>query len=220
MLDSRVHGHASAVLPHNIVQIEFKLVKVSAGGVEWEGGSNRTLVLAPGEASALQLTWGKAGDGAAPQGGQPQARQQQQQQTQQQQSRPNSPGGSAGGSPLSSGSDVEASVPSAWQGKGITFMRSNEHTRERNGVWDTSGLSGPALTLVQVRPGRSKRRRAAAPCPLAVTYAREEGPLIRQQFTLHHLRQKRCQLAGALARKPRCFCPALILTPPPAPARS
>lgn len=36
-----------------------------------------------------------------------------------------------------------------WQGNEIRFMRSNEHTRERSGTWNTSGLQGPALTLVQ-----------------------------------------------------------------------
>uniref|UniRef100_A0A0D6QW72 CBM20 domain-containing protein n=1 Tax=Araucaria cunninghamii TaxID=56994 RepID=A0A0D6QW72_ARACU len=37
-----------------------------------------------------------------------------------------------------------------WQGKDITFMRSNEHSsRERERRWNTSGLEGPALKLVE-----------------------------------------------------------------------
>ncbi|CAO2831421.1 unnamed protein product [Amaranthus hypochondriacus] len=37
-----------------------------------------------------------------------------------------------------------------WQGKSVTFMRSNEHRdRESNRKWDTSGLEGLALKLVQ-----------------------------------------------------------------------
>ena len=36
-----------------------------------------------------------------------------------------------------------------WQGKSTQFMRSNEHSRERAGVWNTQGLEGPALALVE-----------------------------------------------------------------------
>ena len=36
-----------------------------------------------------------------------------------------------------------------WQGKSTQFMRSNEHSWERAGVWNTQGLEGPALALVQ-----------------------------------------------------------------------
>ncbi len=36
-----------------------------------------------------------------------------------------------------------------WQGKSTQFMRSNEHSRERAGVWNTQGLEGPALALVK-----------------------------------------------------------------------
>ncbi|KAH9305067.1 hypothetical protein KI387_009471 [Taxus chinensis] len=37
-----------------------------------------------------------------------------------------------------------------WQGKEISFMRSNEHSnRERERSWNTSGLEGPALKLVE-----------------------------------------------------------------------
>ena len=31
----------------------------------------------------------------------------------------------------------------------IAFMRSNEHSRERVGAWNTDGLAGPALALVE-----------------------------------------------------------------------
>lgn len=36
-----------------------------------------------------------------------------------------------------------------WQGRSTQFMRSNEHSRERAGVWNTQGLEGPALALVK-----------------------------------------------------------------------
>lgn len=36
-----------------------------------------------------------------------------------------------------------------WRGNEIRFMRSNEHSRERSGVWNADGLDGPARALVQ-----------------------------------------------------------------------
>lgn len=36
-----------------------------------------------------------------------------------------------------------------WAGKDVVFMRSNDHTRERQGTWDTTGLTGAALDLVK-----------------------------------------------------------------------
>ncbi|MCO5596749.1 hypothetical protein L7F22_050818 [Adiantum nelumboides] len=35
-----------------------------------------------------------------------------------------------------------------WQGRQVSFMRSNEHKRESTGKWDTSGLEGAAFQLV------------------------------------------------------------------------
>ena len=36
----------------------------------------------------------------------------------------------------------------AWQGRNINFMRSNEHSRERDGTWNTDGLKGGAVQFV------------------------------------------------------------------------
>ncbi len=36
-----------------------------------------------------------------------------------------------------------------WQGRSTRFMRSNEHGRERSGVWSTDGLNGAALEIVK-----------------------------------------------------------------------
>ena len=36
-----------------------------------------------------------------------------------------------------------------WRGKSTQFMQSNEHRREREGVWNTEGLEGPAFDLVR-----------------------------------------------------------------------
>ena len=36
-----------------------------------------------------------------------------------------------------------------WQGRSTQFMQSNQHSGERQGVWNTSGLAGAALDIVQ-----------------------------------------------------------------------
>ena len=36
-----------------------------------------------------------------------------------------------------------------WKGKDVSFMRSNQHSKDRQGVWDSSGLKGAALTIVE-----------------------------------------------------------------------
>ncbi len=43
-----------------------------------------------------------------------------------------------------------------WQGRSTNFMRSNEHSRERNGAWDTSGVQGIARTIVEGDNGAPK----------------------------------------------------------------
>jgi len=35
-----------------------------------------------------------------------------------------------------------------WKGRSATFMQSNEHSKDRQGVWDASGLEGAAKTIV------------------------------------------------------------------------
>ena len=36
-----------------------------------------------------------------------------------------------------------------WAGRSTQFMQSNDHRREREGVWNTEGLEGAALDLVK-----------------------------------------------------------------------
>ncbi|KAF6253313.1 pyruvate phosphate dikinase [Scenedesmus sp. NREL 46B-D3] len=58
-------------------------------------------------------------------------------------------------SSMSSYSDSDSELAghvSAWQGRDVQFMRSNQHSNERNGKWDTSGLPPaphPLQTLVR-----------------------------------------------------------------------
>ena len=35
-----------------------------------------------------------------------------------------------------------------WQGRDVEFMRSNEHSKERQGAWNADGLSGAAKEIV------------------------------------------------------------------------
>lgn len=43
-----------------------------------------------------------------------------------------------------------------WRGKSTQFMQSNEHRREREGVWNTEGLEGPAFDLVKGDEGSGR----------------------------------------------------------------
>ncbi|CAI5967224.1 unnamed protein product [Closterium sp. NIES-64] len=47
----------------------------------------------------------------------------------------------------------ESAFAQKWAGRGVEFMRSNAHKSERRGRWDTSGLEGPAKTLVEADKG-------------------------------------------------------------------
>ena len=48
-----------------------------------------------------------------------------------------------------SGSEVESEFGRQWQGKAVSFMRSNEHSRDRRGGWDLTGLVGVARAVVE-----------------------------------------------------------------------
>jgi hypothetical protein len=71
--------------------------------------------------------------------------------------------GSGSGTTFSGGSSFEERLPTeGWQGRKTQFMQSNEHSRERErGVWDTRGLQGALLMLVEGDRdnGRCGRRR-------------------------------------------------------------
>ncbi|GAQ78092.1 water dikinase [Klebsormidium nitens] len=128
-------------------KVEFKAVIVHGdGGVQWENGPNRIIQLPDGGgAYSVTLHWEKTGEelqlqgvdgqianGEAAQGAPTEA--------------PKDAGN--GRARSENGASEVSEFGSKWQGKDIAFMRSNEHSRERSGKWDTSNLSGPAARLV------------------------------------------------------------------------
>ena len=121
--------------------VEFKFVIVSKDrSLVWERGDNRVLRLPGGGSFAVVCRWGVTGEavnllpmdlehnGEEVEGA--------------------GENGSASAGVLLK---VETSpFVGQWQGKAISFMRSNEHrNREAERRWDTSGLQGFALKLVQ-----------------------------------------------------------------------
>ena len=36
-----------------------------------------------------------------------------------------------------------------WQGRDTQYMKANEHSRERSGVWNSTGLEGAAKSIVE-----------------------------------------------------------------------
>ena len=52
--------------------------------------------------------------------------------------------------PAEGGSDdIETDFSAKWQGREASFMRSNEHSGERREKWNTEGLKGAVLELVE-----------------------------------------------------------------------
>lgn len=114
----------------------MQIVQVDGSGspVEWEPGSNRRVTSEELQALSLSLEWGRqgfVGNRAAP---------------------------ARGLEAASSASDGDGEAPPAheptdatrqWVGSFPSFMRSNEHSRERRGRWDSSSVQGAARFLVE-----------------------------------------------------------------------
>ena len=124
--------------------VEFKFVIVGKGkSVVWESGDNRVVKLPKGGSFGMVCKWDATGEAVEllPLGfGE----------NEEQEEEDFGDNGSAistAASPL----ETEASpFVGQWQGKSATFMQSNEHrNRESDRRWDTSGLEGFALKLVE-----------------------------------------------------------------------
>ncbi|KAG5252100.1 phosphoglucan, water dikinase [Salix suchowensis] len=121
--------------------VEFKFVIVSKDrSLVWERGDNRALRLPGGGSFAVVCRWGATGEAVnlLPMDLEHNGEEVE--------------GAGENGS-ASAGALLEAETSpfvGQWQGKAISFMRSNEHrNREAERRWDTSGLQGFALKLVQ-----------------------------------------------------------------------
>ena len=113
-------------------RLEFKFVVIKDDGVHWEGGDNHVVDVREGLGRTAIVTWGggvemvAGNDGTA------------------------SSVSETESSDSYDSSNEEFSLNSfQWSGDEIVFMQSNEHPRERQGQWNTDGLEGSALRLVQ-----------------------------------------------------------------------
>ncbi|KAI8466100.1 MAG: pyruvate phosphate dikinase [Monoraphidium minutum] len=149
--------------------LEFKVVCVGKEGRDvWEDGNNRSVkTLSPGHSLDVHCIWGRTADSDVEsrevQEGQPHFDDLAAATARNEDRRQQLAAAVARASrSLDSYSDSDESGPSAWvsgdedqlspawQGREVRFMRSNDHSHERAGRWDTSGLaSGPVLELVR-----------------------------------------------------------------------
>jgi phosphoglucan,water dikinase len=124
---------AEVALPPG-AELEFKcLQRGGDGGAKWESGANHRAEV-PADAGALEVAveWGRGGAG----GGGDHRRAER--------------APAAGAAPAPAGDD--AALPGReWAGGETVFMRSNEHAsvREQRASWDTAGLAGAALAVVE-----------------------------------------------------------------------
>lgn len=130
--------------------VEFKYVIVLAdGNVVWEDGPNRVLDLTKGGSLELVSKWNDTQSSTLLESKEMSTP-----------SEASSGNGSVIGVEELEASDTKAPENGAgnfvastgfvqeWQGRQVSFMRSNEHKRENMGKWDTSGLEGSAFQLV------------------------------------------------------------------------
>ena len=125
----------SVELP-NGEDVEFKLVKVSDhGDVIWEKGDNRTVRIDDKDVEVeIGMDNVMVVNGAVRSAKVPAA------QTKSSQASPRR---------SSSGSVDERPAHVKWQGQNVNFMSENNHSKERRGVWNKSGLEGALLELVK-----------------------------------------------------------------------
>ncbi|CAL8462111.1 g1642 [Coccomyxa elongata] len=135
--------------------LEFKCVKVSGGGVEWEGGNNRNFQVEGNEVN-VGFEWGNEGSlsvdakaDAATNGVPPTETLAGSPEAEKETEAASSEGTPSANGAVSASSGDDRLLHQQWQGRSTRFMRSNEHGRERSGVWSTEGLDGAALAIVK-----------------------------------------------------------------------
>lgn len=149
-------------------RLEFKCVVVKSDGnvFDWEDGDNHVVDLPSNLGGTAVVTWGRKVEILGDDGGRAESGRSEDSHN------GNENGNGAGLSDAAHGyveSTAQASVSidrlgtfssmddsqngqtllEQWSGDETVFMQSNEHPRERQGKWDTDGLSGASLRLVQ-----------------------------------------------------------------------
>ncbi|KAJ6973209.1 phosphoglucan [Populus alba x Populus x berolinensis] len=141
--------------------VEFKFAIVSKdNGLVWESGANRALKLPREGSFAIVCRWGATGEAV---NFSPLEFEQ------------NGEEAKDVGENGSAGADITLEAGTSpfvgqWQGKAVSFMRSNDHgNRGSERRWDTSGLQGSVLKLVEGDlNARSWRRKLEVVCELLV----------------------------------------------------
>lgn len=139
--------------------IEFKCLRCKEDKVHWEDGNNRTFkAWGPEYGLKLDMEWGntegtiieaaklpEGATGSASAPAPPVTSFKEAVET------PHSSDSEEGEVDLrSSGVSSDDDAPSrVWHGGDVKFMRRNEHSKERQGVWDKSGLTGATLRIVE-----------------------------------------------------------------------
>ncbi|KAK9806719.1 hypothetical protein WJX72_000486 [[Myrmecia] bisecta] len=132
-------------------EFEFKCAKVAGDHTDWEGGSNRVVKVPEAQTVTVGFEWSNDGSLTIEAHGQPAAAEHAEQnghahgeqQVQQPEAASPSSNGSGG-----KASDDDRLPHQQWQGGDVRFMKSNEHSKERAGVWNKEGLQGAPLAIV------------------------------------------------------------------------
>jgi len=125
-------------------KLEYKHVLITQNGeTVWEAGPNRVLPLPAEGCFQLVTHWDCTQEES-------ELRKEKEQQDEEPESERHvnnvdeKPGNS-----LNVVEETASSFVEGWQGREVSFMRSNDHAHEKAGKWDTWGLEGAALHLVQ-----------------------------------------------------------------------
>jgi hypothetical protein len=157
-------------------EASYKFVVFRADGsaeAEWEEGDDRRVTGSADGPIAVNVEFGRRKD---------KDKERSKRNTEKNNNNGGSNGGNGGGGASVAPSDelvlAMAGADGRWQGKEVTFMRSNDHSGDRRGAWKPDGLSGAAKALVdgdmcaprgaQAAQLRVVRRRRAAVLGLRV----------------------------------------------------
>ncbi|XP_077226596.1 chloroplastidic phosphoglucan, water dikinase (ATGWD3) [Tasmannia lanceolata] len=125
-------------------EVEFKFVIVTKEKkMMWEDGNNRVLKLPKGGSFEIVCHWNKTGESVNPS-------QLENEEKTVEKTVGTSNGSAVAAAPVLVSGTEKSPFAKEWQGSSASFMRSNEHrNRETTRSWNTEGLEGLALKLVE-----------------------------------------------------------------------